>query len=346
MAAGVEERRNGGNPRSEKVMEPVQRPRLSVGFILAKRFTLCAFANFVDVLRLAADEGDRSRPILCDWAVLSDTMDAVPSSSGITVQPKERLGDPRKFNYIVVIGGLMDETPNLGAAYTKYLRQAAEMGIPLVGVCTGAFLLHQAGLMDGYRCCVSWFHHADFLEQFDGLDPVADQIFIVDRNRLTCSGGASSAHLAAYLVEKHVGRAQASKSLHIMIIDDAHLPEKPQPGVTLDLKTQDPLVRRALLIMQQNLDFPLPVKEIARRMGVGNRQIERHFSAALGISPQAAFLRIRLSFARHLVETTEKSIAQIAVDCGFCDSSHLSRMFRRRYERTPQDVRRALLDAS
>ncbi|WP_413207226.1 GlxA family transcriptional regulator [Rhodospirillum sp. A1_3_36] len=346
MATGVDERRNGGHPRSDKGMGPVQRPRLSVGFILAKRFTLCAFANFVDVLRLAADEGDRSRPILCDWAVLSDTMDAVPSSSGITVQPKERLGDPRKFHYIVVIGGLMDETPNLGAAYTKYLRQAAEMGIPLVGVCTGAFLLHQAGLMDGYRCCVSWFHHADFLEQFDGLDPVADQIFIVDRNRLTCSGGASSAHLAAYLVEKHVGRAQASKSLHIMIIDDAHLPEKPQPGVTLDLKTQDPLVRRALLIMQQNLDFPLPVKEIARRMGVGNRQIERHFSTALGISPQAAFLRIRLSFARHLVETTDKSIAQIAVDCGFCDSSHLSRMFRRRYERTPQEVRRALLDAS
>jgi transcriptional regulator GlxA family with amidase domain len=346
MATEMEERRGGGVARMEKPAGPVQRPRLSVGFILAKRFTLCAFANFIDVLRLAADEGDRSRPILCDWTVLSDTMDAVPSSSGVTVQPKERLGDPRKFDYIVVVGGLMDETPTMGAAYTKYLRQAAGFGIPLVGVCTGAFLLHQAGLMDGYRCCVSWFHHADFLEQFDGLDPVADQIFIVDRNRLTCSGGASSAHLAAYLVEKHVGRAQASKSLHIMIIDDAHLPEKPQPGVTLDLKTQDPLVRRALLIMQQNIDFPLPVKEIARRMGVGKRQIERHFNAALGLSPQAAFLRIRLSFARHLVETTEKSIAQIAVDCGFCDSSHLSRMFRRRYERTPQEVRRTLLDGA
>src|SRR3546814_4700150 len=75
--------------------------------------------------------------------------------------------------------------------------------------------------MDGYRCCVSWFHHADFLEQFDGLEPVSDQIFIVDRDRLTCSGGASSAHLAAYLVEKHVGRAQSRKSLHIMMIDDA-----------------------------------------------------------------------------------------------------------------------------
>lgn len=138
--------------------------RLSVGFILAKRFTLCAFANFVDVLRLAADEGDRSRPILCKWAVLSDSMDAVSSNCGITVQPKERLGDPARFDYIVVIGGLMEETPSLGYPYLRFLRQAAEAGVPLVGVCTGAFLLHQAALLDGYRCCVSWFHHADFLE--------------------------------------------------------------------------------------------------------------------------------------------------------------------------------------
>src|SRR3546814_14768593 len=78
------------------------------------------------------------------------------------------------------------------------------------------------------RACVSWSHHADFLEQLDGLGPVSDQIFIVVRDRLTCSGGAISAHLAAYLVEKHVGRAQSRKSLHIMIIDDALRAEKPQ----------------------------------------------------------------------------------------------------------------------
>lgn len=316
-------------------------PRLSVGFILAKRFTLCAFANFVDVLRLAADEGDRSRPILCEWSVLAETMDAVPSSCGITVHPTERLCDPTKFDYIVVIGGLIDEIPNLSAAYTQYLQNAAAAGVPLVGVCTGSFILHRAGLMDGYRCCVSWFHHTDFLEQFDGLVPVSDQIFVVDRDRLTCSGGACSAHLAAYLVEKHVGRAQASKSLHIMIIDGALRPEKPQPGIPLDLKTQDPMVKRALLIMQQNIDAPLSVTEIARRMGNSKRQLERHFRAALGSSPQAAFLGVRLSFARHLIENTARSVASIAVECGFCDSSHLSRMFRRRYNCTPHEIRRS-----
>ncbi|WP_416355607.1 GlxA family transcriptional regulator [Aureimonas phyllosphaerae] len=334
-----------GEGRTSSAASAVYKPRkstarLSVGFILAKRFTLCAFANFVDVLRLAADEGDRSRPIMCNWNVLSDTMSAIPSSSGVSVQPNERLGDPTKFDYLVVVGGVMDDLTGLGSAYVSYLTRAAAAGVPLIGLCTGGFLLHKAGLMKGYRCCVSWFHHADFLEQFDGLDPVSDQIFIDDGDRLTCSGGASSAHLAAYLVERHVGRAQASKSLHIMIIDDALRPEKPQPGVSMDISTRDPMVMRALLLMQQNIDTPLSVAELAKRMGHSKRQLERHFRSALGASPQAAFLQIRLSFARHLIETTDKLVAAIAVECGFCDSSHLSRMFRQRFDMTPQEVRR------
>ncbi|MCA8882817.1 MAG: GlxA family transcriptional regulator [Rhodobacteraceae bacterium] len=312
---------------------------MSVGFILAKRFTLCAFANFVDVLRLAADEGDRSRPILCNWSILSDTMEPMTSSCGVAVQPMERLGDPRRFDYIVVVGGLIDETPTLDPAYNRFLHDAADAGVPLVGICTGSFLLHQAGLLDGYRCCVSWFHHVDFLEQFEGLNPVTDQIFVVDRDRLTCSGGVSSAHLAAYLVDKHVGQAQASKSLHIMIIDDLLQADKPQPGITLDFKTRDPLVLRTLLLMQQSIDTPMSIKEISRRLGHSKRQIERHFRSALGTSPQAAFLSIRLSLAHHLITTSDKTIAQIALDCGFCDSSHFSRTFRGRFGTTPHLLR-------
>ena len=116
--------------------------------------------------------------------------------------------------------------------------------MPLVGVCTGTFALHGAGLMQGYRACVSWFHHADFLERFDGLEPISDQIFVVDRDRLTCSGGVSSAHLAAFIVKRHLGTARAAKSLHIMIIDEAMAAEEPQPGMPLALATGDALVRR------------------------------------------------------------------------------------------------------
>ncbi|MGF7007876.1 GlxA family transcriptional regulator [Hoeflea sp. 108] len=316
-------------------------PRLSVGFILARRFTLCAFANFVDVLRLAADEGDRSRQILCEWTVLSDTMSPMASSCGVMVQPNERLGDPRKYDYIVVVGGLIDEIPNLSPDYTRYLQKAAASKVPLVGVCTGAFILHRAGLMDGYRCCVSWFHHTDFLEQFDGLKPVSDQIFIVDRDRLTCSGGASSAHLAAHLVEKHVGRAQARKSLHIMIIDDALRAEKPQPGIPLDLATDDGLVKKALLLMQQNIDAPLSAADVARRLGANRRQLERHFQRAVGMPPTLAYKIMRLEYAEFLLRHTENSVTEVATSTGFCDSSHFIRAFRERRGVTPAAFRGA-----
>jgi transcriptional regulator GlxA family with amidase domain len=322
----------------------VEAPRLSVGFILARHFTLNAFANFVDVLRLAADEGDRSRPIRCEWSVLSNSMNPVASSSGVMVEPNERLGDPGKFNYIAVVGGLIDEVPNLNSEYLRYLQRAAAAGVPLIGVCTGAFILHHAGLMDGYRCCVSWFHHTDFLEQFDGLRPVSDQIFIVDRDRLTCPGGASTAHLAAFLVERHIGKAPATKSLRIMMINEAEVEESPQPSPILDLSTNDPFVRKALLLVQQSLDSPISVDQIARHLGISKRRLERHFKRSLGNSPQAAFIDMRLSVARQLIENTDKSFTTIAVECGFSDSSHFSRMFRRRFASTPRDCRKSRLE--
>ncbi len=297
------------------------------------------------MLRLAADEGDRSRPILCSWRVLSASMDSVTSSCGIAVQPEERLGDPTRFDYIVVVGGLVEELERLDPGCVTFLRRAAAEGVPLVGVCTGAFILHRAGLMDGYRCCVSWFHHDDFLEQFEGLQPVSDQIFVTDRDRLTCSGGVSSAHLAAFLVDRHVGRAASTKSLSIMIIDEALAGERPQPGLPLALTTRDPLVKRALLTMQQSLDTPLSVIDLAARLGTGRRKLERHFANALGLSPSEASRMIRLAQARLLLERSDRSVTEIANDTGFADVSHLIRVFRSAEGVTPEAWRRAHRDA-
>ncbi|WP_417605982.1 GlxA family transcriptional regulator [Primorskyibacter flagellatus] len=313
-----------------------ERARLRVGFILTRRFTICAFANFVDVLRLASDEGDRSRPILCNWRVLSADMNPVKSSSGVSVQPDERLGDPTRFDYIVVIGGLMGELEQLEPAYSAFLHRAAGARIPLVGVCTGSFVLHGAGLLEGYRCCVSWFHHNDFLEQFDGLVPVSDQIFVVDRDRLTCSGGTSSAHLAAYLVERHISRSAARKSLSIMMIDEAMEADRPQPGLPLDLTTSDPVVRRTLLLLQQSLESPPTVSTLAARLKISPRTLERHFHSALKITPFEAGKRIRLAHAERLLQRTQRSVTQIAQETGFSDVSHFIRVFKTTYKTTPE----------
>ncbi len=316
---------------------------LAIGIVLSHRFTLSALANFVDVLRLAADEGDRSRPIRCKWSILAAEIRPIQSSSGIAVQPQETFGDPTRFDYIAVVGGLIHETVRNDAQNETFLHRSAEAGVPLVGLCTGTFVLCRAGLMNGYRGCVSWFHHQDFLSQFDGLKPVSDQIFVVDRDRLTCAGGTSTAHLAAFLVERHVGRMQASKSLHIMMISEAAHGETPQPGLALDFRTSDPIVHKALLMMQQNLDTPLSIKQVADYLKVGKRRLERRFKGSLGCSPLTAFREMRFLYVCHLLENTDKSIASIAVESGFCDSSHLGRVFRQRYLTTPMEFRNSAL---
>jgi transcriptional regulator GlxA family with amidase domain len=221
----------------------------------------------------------------------------------------------------------------------RFLGRAAAAGVPLVGVCTGTFALHRAGLMHGYRACVSWFHHEDFLERFDGLEPVSDQIFVVDRDRLTCSGGVSSAHLAAFIVERHLGRARAAKSLHIMIIDEVMAAEEPQPGMPLALATDDALVRKALLVMQQSIGAPLSIGRLVARLEVSRRKLERHFRNALGMTPLQVDRLIRVEQAKHLLGTTERSITQIAADTGFCDLPHLIRVFRAAEGMTPQAFR-------
>ncbi|MER9095060.1 GlxA family transcriptional regulator [Mesorhizobium sp. M0700] len=313
---------------------------LSVGFLLLHRFTLGAFANFVDVLRLAADDGDRSRPIHCQWRIISPDMSPILSSCGVAISPHERVGDLSRFDYLVVVGGVLEEESLLvDTRYDEHLRHAAEAGVPLVGLCTGSFILHRAGLMHGYKCCVSWFHNSDFLRLFDGLQPVSDQIFVVDRGRLTCSGGASAAHLAAFLVDRHLGKALAAKSLRIMMFNEAAKGETAQPSGRLEFVVRDEVLKRSMILMQNHLDVPLTIARLADKLNMSKRLIERRFRAELNTSPQAVYTQIRLDHARHLLLKTERPISAIALECGFCDGSHLSRVFRLYYSRAPQEFR-------
>ena len=322
------------------VARPLPKKRLRIAFLLADRFTLSAFANFVDVLRLAADEADKSRPILCEWSVLSHDRSAIRSSCGVRVQPDTWLHDAGSYDYVVVVGGLIGDGSAIGGETEAYLKAAAAAGVSLVGLCTGVFILQQAGLLHGYRCCVSWFHHQDFLDRFDTETPVSDQLFVVDRDRLTCSGGHGAAHLAAFLVQRHIGHSAAIKSLNIMMIDDALGGERPQPGQQLARRTSDPLVKRAVLRMQQNIEVPKTIDDLARELQVGRRTLERRFRADLQQTPQKIYLELRLGKALARLGTTDHSITAIALACGFCDAPHLVRTMKAERGLTPAEYRR------
>ncbi|WP_062014825.1 GlxA family transcriptional regulator [Aureimonas sp. AU4] len=315
-----------------------ERPALRVGFLLAHNFTLSAFSLFVDALRLAADEGDRSRPIRCAWSVMGATSQPVRASCGVTVSRTGGFEDPRGFDYVVVVGGLLHGGEAMDDASVAYLRTAAASGVPLVGVCTGSFVLARAGLMRGRRCCVSWYHHADFEAEFPDGEADADRLFVVDRDRITCAGGSGVADLAAHLIERHVGPAAAQKCLHVLQLQNARHGHDAQPHGGA-VPGGDDRVRRAVLLMEQHVAEPLSVEAIAHRLALSSRQLERLFQETVGASPAVAYRQLRLAYARRLLETTRKSVTEIAVEAGFCDGAHFARQFRAHFGVAPRDVR-------
>lgn len=325
---------------------PASGAKLRVGFLPLHNFTLTAFSSFLDVLRLAGDEGDRSRPIACSWAVMAPGRRPVRASCGIEIQPSADLSDPKGFDYMVVVGGLLHGMPPLAPALATYLQQTAQAGVPLIGVCTGSFVLCRLGLMAQRKCCVSWYHYRDFLEEFPALVPVADRLFVIDRDRITCSGGAGVADLAAHLVAAHLGTATAQKALNILLIDRPRTPESAQPAPPVgEGSGADDRVSRALLLMEQNLAEPLSVAEIARRLAVSPRQLERLFAERLAETPQESYLALRLRHGRWMLANTAFSAAQIAAELGFADGSHFGRAFKGRFGETPAAFRKAAVPA-
>jgi transcriptional regulator GlxA family with amidase domain len=314
-------------------------PSLSVGFVLMPSFTLLPFSAFVDALRLAADEGDHSEQINCRWTVMGPNMDVITSSSGVTVQPWETYRDPAQFDYIVVVGGLLPETLNSGQHVINYLVRADQAHIPIIGLCTGSFAMIRAGLMENRRCCVSWFHHKDLADRYATVTPVADQLFVDDGDRITCAGGAVAADLAAYIIERHLGQSWARKSLRILVMDNPRPANAPQPQPTSDYQVENKWVVKSLLLMEQNLSRPLSTDEIADRLSISKRQLERLFIADTGESLQKFYRKIRLSYGLWLLQNTQRSITDIAQECGFDDTSHFSRAFRSVFEKRPTEYR-------
>ena len=314
---------------------PAHPQPLRVGFLLAHQFTLTAFSSFVDALRLASDEGDRSRQIRCRWTVMSASGRPVRARCGVEVLPTGGLADPGQFDYVVIVGGLLRPRPQVDGATLAYLKQAAAAGVTMIGVCTGSFVLARAGLLSGRKACVSWFHREDFRDEFADVTPVCDRLFLDDGDRITCSGGAGVADLAAALIEKRLGASIARKSLRVMLIDQPRAGAAPQPTSSQRPTARDERVRRALLFMEQHLSEPRAIARIAAEVGVGGRQLERRFREETGDSPAAVYRAMRLDYGRRLIAERGTPVGEAAALAGFADSAHFTRLYRKRYGETP-----------
>ncbi|WP_186115038.1 GlxA family transcriptional regulator [Burkholderia gladioli] len=317
--------------------------RLRFGIVLLPNFTLTAFSGFVDMLRLSADDGDYSKPVRCAWSVIGDTLAPVRASCGIQITPWETFdagGEP--YDYVVVVGGLLHSGPQASPEALQFIRRAAEGGANVVGICTGVFALMRAGVLDAHRICVSWFHYWDFIERFPNVDAerlIADRLFVIDRRRITCSGGRASIDVAAAILLRHFDHATVQKALRILLVGEMQKGNAPQPHPPGLEPATHPKVKRAILLMEQHVGRTLPLDELACKLDLSARQLERLFKAETGKSPQAFAKQVRLRTAAWLLTSSDRTVADIATSCGFSDASHLGREFRKQFGATPAAYR-------
>lgn len=314
---------------------------LRVGFLLLDKFTLAAFGGLIDALRLAADDGGRSRQIHAAWKIMTPGAVRRTASCGVQVDGVGDYVDPREFDYIAVCGGNDYLDTRLSPTLDRYLREAHAHGVRLLGVCTGTFAIARAGLAERRTVCIHWNVLDAFQKQFPNVRTSVDRLFIDEGDLITCAGSTAAIDLGLYLISRHCGRDRAQQAVRHMMLTGIRAPSLPQAHFRQHLpEGVSSRLLKAVHFMEQQLDHPPTLEAIARYVGISARQMERAFKLELGVAPMKYHRQLRLSYGRWMIDNKEDSITQIALDCGFADAAHFSREFRAYFGMPPSVYRR------
>jgi transcriptional regulator GlxA family with amidase domain len=269
------------------------------------------------------------------------TGEAVTSSSGLEVQLDGDLGSATEVKILLVCGGY-----NIKQYCTKSLsdrlRVFAKNKIPLGALCTGTYALAKAGLLDGYRCTIHWENLASMREEFPKLQ-LSSNLFAIDRDRYTCSGGISSIDLMLNLIASIHGH-QLVQQISEQFTCDRVRTEKDAQRAPLQylIGASQPRLVDAVTLMESNVEEPLTLDEVASYVGISRRQLERLFNRYLHCASSRYYLELRLSRARLLLLQTSIPVIDVAISCGFSTAPHFSRCYSELYGKPPSNERRAL----
>ncbi len=315
---------------------------LRIGIFLCPQFPLLSLAGLCDALRHAADLGDQSRQVRCTWTVLGATGAPVASSCGVEVPALAAALSDGSFDYVAVIGGLLPAMKTADPVAQKFLAQVVKRGVPLIGICTGSFVLAQHGFMEERMACVHPFHVNDWKEAFPKLAFTTNCDYVFDGDRITCAGGISIIELATELIRMHCGSDRAAKVVHQMTVTQKSISHVARRRALGYASADNDKLRQAIVLMEKNITTPLEISVIAKIVDSSSRQLERVFQAETGTAPSEFYRNSRLKYGRWLLTSTDSPVSTIAYECGFADASHFIRHFQQLYGVSPGRLRKAL----
>jgi transcriptional regulator GlxA family with amidase domain len=256
----------------------------------------------------------------------------VASSAGVRV---ETLAMGRRAWDTVLVGGALD-VPGGMPELTAQLRRAAAQARRTASICTGAFLLAEAGLLDGRRATTHWAHALELQSRHPQVQVDEDRIFVNDGGVWTSAGMTACIDLALALVDADLGVETARTVARKMVVYHRRTGGQSQFSTLSELEPASDRVRDALSFAKENLREPLTIEQLAAQVHWSPRHFSRAFQLQTGYSPAKAVEKLRLEAARALIEAGHSGIAAIAADTGFGDEERMRRAFLRAFGRPPQ----------
>ncbi|MCJ2082013.1 GlxA family transcriptional regulator [Methylobacterium sp. J-090] len=303
-----------------------------VGFVLYPGYSFMGLAA-VPAFEMANLVGDETT---YDIHLVSEHGGPVRTSAGMTVET-EAFGETA-FDTIVVGGGtfVRPSTPGL----LDLVRRASTQTRRIAAICTGAFVLGEAGLLDGRRVTTHWMHARELQSQFPKCSADVDCIYINDGPIWTSAGMSAGIDLALALIEADLGLEMAQTVAKKLVLYHRRAGGQSQFSTLLDLDAKSDRIQSALTYAKQNLHRPLSVEELAGAARLSPRQFSRVFHAETGQSPAKAVENLRVEAARVLMERSRHPIDAVADQTGFADRNRMRRAFLRAFGQPPQVIRR------
>lgn len=300
-------------------------------FLLVEEFSHLAFSCAVEPLRIANLVSESE---LYQWSFVSENGQSATCSNGSVTLVHHDYDSLPNSDHLFVLSGIHMQS-HLAPNLLSLLRHQKRHGRRIGALCSGAWILAAAGMLDDMKAAIHWGYHDAFMEEFPNVNLVRN-VFVADAAHVTASGGTATADLMLHLIEQDHG-ADLAVAVADQMVYNAVREASAEQKVSLQSRNgmRNPKLVQAIRRMQDTIEYPVSGVEIAAEIGISTRQLERLFGKYLNTSPKKYFMELRLERAQKLLVQTEASVTEVALACGFESPGHFSRVYRAAFGVTP-----------
>jgi transcriptional regulator GlxA family with amidase domain len=307
-----------------------------IGVLIFPDFQILDAAGPISVFEIAGRYAKSPVPI----RVMSAKPGPVRSSSGVEMLA-QKFGPPSALTTLIVAGGDGVEAAAREKCTMRFVQNVAGRGARVASVCSGTFVLAEAGLLDGRRATTHWVRTRQFLATFPKVKLEPDQIFVRDGRIWSSAGITAGIDLALAMVAEDFGEEVVQKTARQLVLYHRRSGGQSQFSSLLELKVPTGRFGPLLTWAREHLGARLTVDDLADRAGMSARHFARAFIAETGTTPSKAIERLRIEEARSRVQSSSEAIERVAETTGFGDPERMRRAFIRAFGQPPQSLRRA-----